>query len=136
MHTETHLLQDGNNPEKNNLMPRPPLDRKISAIDPTVMAAIQKRIAAFRKKWPHGEPLFKRFEGWRTFIYPEDIMRMHGVSLRSAQRILKNVRFLLEKKRNSEVTVTEYCTANDLNEDDIRTALRKFDDEKRKDMEV
>src|SRR5688500_13051559 len=116
MTTGKHLPQDSNDDQEktgqfnnsNNPFPDLLVDAELSSLDPKVLAAINKRIAAYRKRFPQGEPMYKRVAPYRLFIYAEDIVLMTKKSLRTAHRVLQNTRILLEKKPNAEVTITEF----------------------------
>lgn len=45
----------------------------------------------------------------RIFIYPSDICALMGYSLRQAQRLVQELRYLLNKKRHQKLTVKEYA---------------------------
>jgi ATP-dependent DNA ligase len=115
--------------------PRLLVDDDLANIDANILTGIKARIAAYRQRFPHGEPSYKRKAPYRVFIYAEDIMLMKGKSLRTAQRVLQNTRILLEKKPNSDVTITEFCTVNDWPLDETQAFLNRLDEIKYNDME-
>jgi hypothetical protein len=107
MCTEKHPPQDSNDDHEragqsnnsNNSFPDLLLDTELSTLDPKVLAAINKRIAAYRKRFPQGEPMYKRVAPYRLFIYAEDIVLMTKKSLRTAHRVLQNTRIYWRKSQ-------------------------------------
>ena len=55
----------------------------------------------------------------RLVIYPQDIQRITGRSVRSAQRLLEDIRKKLGKKKHHLVTYEEFCKCTGLNSDDV-----------------
>ena len=43
------------------------------------------------------------------FIYPSDICTLMGYSLRQAQRLVQELRYLLRKERHQKLTIKEYA---------------------------
>ena len=46
----------------------------------------------------------------RCCIYAKDVSILTGKSIRHAQRILKNLKFLLNKDKNQYITTSEFAT--------------------------
>jgi hypothetical protein len=138
MSTEKDLPQDNMDDQEkkdqfnDNDEPIPglPLSAELSTIDPKEMAAIKKRVAKYRERFPDGEPAFKRKAPWRVYIYTEDISLYYTKSLRWAQQLLQNTRHVLELKKNDPVTVVAFCAINSLNEAEVRAFLDKIDEDR------
>jgi len=45
----------------------------------------------------------------RVCIYPKDVSILTGKSLAQAQRVLRNLRFLLNKRKDQYITFEEYA---------------------------
>lgn len=45
----------------------------------------------------------------RIFIYPRDISSLTGYSLRKAQRILQELRYLLGKEKHQKISIKDYA---------------------------
>jgi len=69
-------------------------------------------------------------DSFRIIIHPSDIAMLYGVSIRTAQRMLKDARFLLGKSDSADVTIKEFCSVNELNEEEVRTQINEIDKKK------
>ena len=87
------------------------------------LAVLQKRAALWKKKYPHGEPMAKRYEGYVTFAHTCDVAEVLKISMRKAQKMLQVTRQFHEKHKNSYVSVKEFCFVNNINEDEFRKGL-------------
>ena len=63
----------------------------------------------------------------RRTIFPRHIASIMRVHLRTAQKIIRNMRFLLGKGKMAYVTVKEFCTLNGLNEEKVQNAIDNID---------
>jgi hypothetical protein len=66
----------------------------------------------------------------RIIIHASDIAKICGIGIRTAQRRLKNVRFLLGKSDSADVTIKEFCSVNELNEEEVRKQIDEIDKKK------
>lgn len=105
-----------------------PLLAEWQDIDPADMAVIQERARQFRALYPMGEPMGKRKPPYRMHIKSNDIVAMFDVSIRKAQLMLQNTRFVREKNKNDLVTVKEFCAVNGFEEAEVRDFLNKLDE--------
>ncbi|TCC91741.1 hypothetical protein EZ428_08270 [Pedobacter frigiditerrae] len=46
----------------------------------------------------------------RVCVYPKDVSTLTGKSIRNAQKILQDLRFLLKKEKNQFITIAEFAT--------------------------
>lgn len=56
----------------------------------------------------------------RVCIYPKDISLLTGKSLRHAQRMLNDIRFVLCKQKHQFVTIEEFAVYSGINIDLVR----------------
>jgi hypothetical protein len=76
----------------------------------------------YRKR--HRKRVYKRSRRpTRFIIYPHDIAEIFGVHIRTAQRMMRDARFLLGKRKRSCVTVKEFCRLNELDEESMLWAI-------------
>ena len=103
-------------------------------LDDAALTLIFERERRLRKRYPHGEWHYKSVIPYRMYIYPTDVvaLRHPKLSLRSAQRLLLNIRVIREKPSDAPVTVKEYCAHTNENEDEVREFLNELDDLYRK----
>lgn len=45
----------------------------------------------------------------RVCVYPKDVSVLTGKSIRNAQKMLQDLRFLLKKNKNQFITITEFA---------------------------
>jgi len=45
----------------------------------------------------------------RVCVYPKDVSTLTGKSVRNAQRILQDLKFLLKKEKNQFITIAEFA---------------------------
>jgi hypothetical protein len=120
-------------PQKNKfdfddgIIPGFPLSAEMKNVDSADLAIIRKRVAAWHEKYPYGEPQAKKLEPYRVFIDVKDIMLLFKKSLRASQRLLKNTRDELKKKKGTHLTINEFCAVNDYNAEEIREFLMAVD---------
>lgn len=51
----------------------------------------------------------------RVCIYPKDVSIITGKSLAQAQRVLRNLRFVLNKRKDQYITFDEYANFSGIN---------------------
>ncbi len=56
----------------------------------------------------------------KVCVFPKDVVRITGLSLRKAQSLLQNIRFLYSKKKHQYVTIKEFCNYTGIDEDSIK----------------
>lgn len=56
----------------------------------------------------------------RVCIYPKDVSILTGKSLAQAQRVLRNLRFLLNKRKDQYITFEEYANYSGIDLELIR----------------
>lgn len=45
----------------------------------------------------------------RVCVYPKDVSTLTGKSVRNAQRILQDLKFILKKEKNQFITIAEFA---------------------------
>ena len=51
----------------------------------------------------------------RVCIYPKDVSMLTGKSLRSSQKMLKNLRLILKKRKEQYITIEEFADHTGIN---------------------
>jgi hypothetical protein len=75
---------------------------------------------------PRGIRMYKRGENYVATMFTRDLMRVLGVSERTAQRLLEKTRVRLNKDKRYYVTVEEYCIINEYPEHIMRKKLAEI----------
>jgi hypothetical protein len=95
-------------------------------LTPETIKIITQRGQEWHDKWPIGEPMYSRNDGYQFVIHTNQIMELLNIQLRTAQEVLATTRQALGKPKKSYVSVKEFCFINHLPEDETREALRKI----------
>jgi hypothetical protein len=69
----------------------------------------RRRAKELRKKYPRGFPMASRPGSFRCFIQTSDLVIMTGMSIRTAQRKIRELRNALGKGKGRTISVQEYC---------------------------
>jgi hypothetical protein len=95
-------------------------------LTPETIKILTQRGQQWHDKWPLGEPMYSRNDGYQFVIHTNQIMDLLNIQLRTAQDLLAVTRESLGKPKKSYVSVKEFCFINHLPEDEVREALRKI----------
>jgi len=71
--------------------------------------------------------MIEQSPNYRIIVYPTDIAKFYGVNIRTAQRKLEDARFLLGKSKRAVVTIKEFCSVYELNEEEVRKVINDID---------
>jgi len=71
--------------------------------------------------------MLKKTGNFRIIIRASDIAMLYGVNIRTAQRMLRDTRFLLGKSDSGAVTIKEFCSVNELNEEEVTKTINDID---------
>jgi len=78
--------------------------------------------------------MIQQSSNYRIIIYPTDVAKFYGVNIRTAQRRLEDARFLLGKSKKAAVTIKEFCSVFELNEEEVRKVINDIDSAVMKDQ--
>lgn len=84
---------------------------------------IQERIRQWHLANPYGEPMYKRDDNWRVFIYSDEAAAVLKTHLRTAQELLKELREYYGIAPRKPVSIKKFCTYFDCEEEDVRKAI-------------
>jgi hypothetical protein len=56
-------------------------------------------------------------------IYPKEAAKLLRIGERQAQRLFRNIRFALNKKRHQYITVKEFCAYTGIDEESLKDKL-------------
>jgi len=87
---------------------------------------LTQRAMEWFDRWPLGEPMYSRNDGYQFVIHTNQVMELLEISDRKAQDLLMVARKTLGKDPNGYVSVKEFCHLNKLDEEDVRKALREI----------
>lgn len=85
---------------------------------------LKQRGQAWHDKWPIGEPMYSRNDGYQFVIHSNQVSELYGCGIRKAQEMLATVRASVGKEEGSFVSVKEFCFIHHEDEEDFRRALR------------
>ncbi|WP_207514194.1 hypothetical protein [Longitalea luteola] len=75
---------------------------------------------------PRGEKFFCRPAPYKVRLETRDLMDLFDVSQRTAERVIKEIRDARERTGLRWVTVEEFCTLHNLDEDYIQKRIHEF----------
>jgi len=88
------------------------------------IAILTQRGQEWHDKWPIGEPMYSRNDGYQFVIHANQVAILCQCSIRHAQDLLKETRAFIGKPEKSFVSVKEFCHMYHHDEEDFRRALR------------
>lgn len=96
------------------------------------IAILTERGQRWHDKHRLGEPMYSRDDGYQFVIHVHEIMQLYNTKERTAQRMLAAVRKSIGKNPKSFVTVKEWCSTVERDEEDFRKALRAIQPDAKK----
>jgi hypothetical protein len=66
----------------------------------------------------------KRAGNYRVVIYPDEIAAILRIHLRTAQKLVRDIRKELKMRKGMPVSIRKFCHFYVYEEDEIRTALK------------
>jgi len=86
-------------------------------------AAPKKKAAGKKKKAAKKSPVISRALTQRLVIHTNDITRILGINIRTAQRLLQSIRESLGRKKKDYVSIREFADYVHLSEEEVKENL-------------
>lgn len=79
--------------------------------------------AMLKRKYPKGLPMYSRPSPWRCVVLTSDLVHLTGMGIRTAQRLLAEIRASLNKKPRAFITIMEFCHHTEMPESYVQSFL-------------